>query len=194
MSSENKLQAFIILTGLLAFMGCLVYSILTAYIKRQDLIQRQQLERAAARVRINLEDRQLQQELHRQQQEDVEDPVAKSLRLVQILDSLNFETLRPKTDTSIHKDESRGTVESNTVKAAKESNVSLLERLFSATKQEQAAECCICLEPYKDGQVICSAKTAECDHMFHEVCALQWLQDHPECPLCRVTLIETEHG
>jgi hypothetical protein len=193
MSDEENLHPFIVLTGLLAFLGCLTYSILTGYIKRQDLIRRQQIELVAARARINLEQSQQQQELDRQQQEDdIEDPIAKSLRLAQILESLNFETLLPKTDTSNHKDESRGTVE-NTVKA-KALNVPLLERLFSATKQEQAAECCICLEAYKDGQVICSAKTVECDHIFHEVCALPWLQEHPECPLCRATLIETEYG
>jgi hypothetical protein len=187
----------IILTGLFFLMGWLFYSMYKHSFRRQHLIeyflQREGLRLAVARVCINLEQRQLQQELHQQQQEDVEDPVAKSPRLVQILDPLNSETLLPKTDTSNHKDESRGTVE-NTVKAAKALNMSLLERLFSATKQEQAAECFICLEAYKDGQVLCSAKTTEGDHLFHEVCALEWLQDHPEVPLSRAPLRRTEHG
>jgi hypothetical protein len=56
-------------------------------------------------------------------------------------------------------------------------------------KEKSQVECCICLEPYETGQVVCSAKTTDCDHMFHEACALQWLQDHSQCPLCRVTLI-----
>jgi hypothetical protein len=56
-------------------------------------------------------------------------------------------------------------------------------------KEKSQVECCICLEPYETGQVVCSAKTTDCDHMFHEACAFQWLHDHSQCPLCRVTLI-----
>jgi hypothetical protein len=61
-------------------------------------------------------------------------------------------------------------------------------------KEFSQVECCICLEPYETGQVVCSAKTTDCDHMFHEACALQWLQGHSQCPLCRVTLIPESGG
>ncbi|KAL3929011.1 MAG: hypothetical protein SGBAC_012397, partial [Bacillariaceae sp.] len=63
--------------------------------------------------------------------------------------------------------------------------------------------CCICLESYQPGDVVCWAKqqsdhtTAEnskCHHMFHKECAVQWFlrkQTNNQCPMCRVTLLPT---
>uniref|UniRef100_A0A7S4ACH3 RING-type domain-containing protein n=1 Tax=Pseudo-nitzschia australis TaxID=44445 RepID=A0A7S4ACH3_9STRA len=31
---------------------------------------------------------------------------------------------------------------------------------------------------------------ATCNHCFHESCILQWLQNHDECPLCRVNMMQ----
>lgn len=52
-------------------------------------------------------------------------------------------------------------------------------------------ECCICLEEYQAGEIICTAKAPECNHVFHEKCVTSWLMaNHDECPLCRVNLIK----
>lgn len=53
-------------------------------------------------------------------------------------------------------------------------------------------KCVICLEAYKYGQVICSAKIKSCGHIFHADCIQQWLKQNEECPLCRVKLIVPE--
>lgn len=65
-------------------------------------------------------------------------------------------------------------------------------------------ECCsICLEPYVVGDVVARLKhkmatmttektqtaASHCNHCFHKECILGWLQNHHECPLCRVDMI-----
>jgi hypothetical protein len=62
-------------------------------------------------------------------------------------------------------------------------------------------ECCsICLEPFSIGDTVGRLKKdanaantdrAACNHCFHEDCILEWLQNHDECPLCRVDMINT---
>mmetsp|Transcript_8488 Transcript_8488/g.20419 ORF Transcript_8488/g.20419 Transcript_8488/m.20419 type:complete len:359 (+) Transcript_8488:403-1479(+) len=75
--------------------------------------------------------------------------------------------------------------------------------------------CCICLESYQPGDVVCWAKqqdkelllaldttdtentttTNKCHHMFHKECALQWFlrkQTNNQCPMCRITLLPTQ--
>ncbi|CAJ1939518.1 unnamed protein product [Cylindrotheca closterium] len=50
-------------------------------------------------------------------------------------------------------------------------------------------ECSICLQSYEPGQTICLAKNTNCKHVFHQDCIEEWLRDHSDCPLCRVTLV-----
>jgi len=68
---------------------------------------------------------------------------------------------------------------------------SLATTVVCSERKGNKLECVICLEPYKPGQVLCSAKTNKCHHIFHEECAIAWLQESNECPLCRVNLLET---
>ena len=78
-------------------------------------------------------------------------------------------------------------------------------------------DCCsICLEPYRVGDTVarlkrtgttmtatatttattdaasdgdgCTTKSC-CNHWFHKDCILEWLQNHDDCPLCRVDMI-----
>jgi hypothetical protein len=65
-------------------------------------------------------------------------------------------------------------------------------------------DCCsICLEEYKIGDTIARSNTGNnndkteednndsnsCNHCFHKDCIVAWLQNHDECPLCRVDMI-----
>lgn len=52
-----------------------------------------------------------------------------------------------------------------------------------------SVECSICLDQYFVGETICWAKTNKCNHIFHQDCIVRWLQDHDECPLCRVDIL-----
>ena len=50
--------------------------------------------------------------------------------------------------------------------------------------------CCICLEGYKGGEVTCTPKTGECNHVFHKKCLFGWVKkNHSECPICRCVFI-----
>ncbi|PVV04388.1 hypothetical protein BB560_001116 [Smittium megazygosporum] len=42
--------------------------------------------------------------------------------------------------------------------------------------------CPICWESFK------SAIKLPCDHIFHRVCFRKWVEKHPKCPLCRVSI------
>jgi len=50
-------------------------------------------------------------------------------------------------------------------------------------------ECCICLDVYESGETISWAKSDKCDHIFHEECAIEWLTNHDDCPLCRTMIL-----
>mmetsp|Transcript_8630 Transcript_8630/g.20743 ORF Transcript_8630/g.20743 Transcript_8630/m.20743 type:complete len:356 (-) Transcript_8630:128-1195(-) len=65
--------------------------------------------------------------------------------------------------------------------------------LSSWRRPAEVVECCICLEEYEQGEIICAAKTAECNHFFHEKCVTGWLlAGHDQCPLCRINLLKDE--
>lgn len=42
--------------------------------------------------------------------------------------------------------------------------------------------CAICLEAYKEGELLTALR---CDHFFHTNCLAGWLRRSPQCPLCR---------
>ena len=61
-------------------------------------------------------------------------------------------------------------------------------------KPEQEEEdngdcCCICLDSYQANDIICSPTCSDCNHIFHERCAIQWFQKHDECPMCRTNIM-----
>lgn len=45
--------------------------------------------------------------------------------------------------------------------------------------------CTICLIDYREGDNICWSHNPQCQHQFHKVCIIEWLQNHDECPCCR---------
>ena len=81
------------------------------------------------------------------------------------------------------------------------SATSILARLalpwWRAPNQQEAEQeeedngdcCCICLDPYQANDIICSPTCSDCNHIFHERCAIQWFQKHDECPMCRTNIM-----
>jgi hypothetical protein len=54
--------------------------------------------------------------------------------------------------------------------------------------------CAICLNAFKEGQLVCESKNGSCEHCFHETCLSKWLalKGHDDCPICRAKyLVET---
>jgi len=58
-------------------------------------------------------------------------------------------------------------------------------------------DCCsICLEPYQFGDNVARLKKKangrrSCKHWFHKNCIHEWLENHDECPLCRVKIVKS---
>jgi len=55
-----------------------------------------------------------------------------------------------------------------------------------------SAECSICMEGYKKGDMICWSRNLSCSHAFHTECLLLWLMHHDICPNCRSIYIPAE--
>ncbi|XP_040992626.1 putative RING-H2 finger protein ATL71 [Juglans microcarpa x Juglans regia] len=51
-----------------------------------------------------------------------------------------------------------------------------------------SSSCCICLDDYKESDVLLTL-LPDCGHLFHPNCIHPWLRMHPNCPLCRNTLV-----
>lgn len=73
------------------------------------------------------------------------------------------------------------------------------------TKAQEKESCAICLASYAIGEtIVCSSKTSECRHCFHEACMVTWLVKQQkqsskgqqrchtpdeQCPCCRQTFV-----
>jgi hypothetical protein len=57
----------------------------------------------------------------------------------------------------------------------------------SETDESQglAVQCVICLEKFRQGDMICTSCNNQCIHEFHETCITTWLLHHQDCPSCR---------
>ena len=53
------------------------------------------------------------------------------------------------------------------------------------TRASTCFECSICMEPYRNLEIICYSRNPDCRHAFHKVCALEWLENNTDCPVCR---------
>jgi len=54
------------------------------------------------------------------------------------------------------------------------------------TVEEIGKDCIICVEPLSLNQT--ALRLPSCGHLFHESCALLWLEQHNSCPYCRQEL------
>jgi Ring finger domain len=64
----------------------------------------------------------------------------------------------------------------------------------NCTGDNLIACCCICLEPYRVGDVVAWSNNSceDCLHVFHKVCIHQWLENpkHDDCPSCRTVILQ----
>ncbi|CAN8316870.1 unnamed protein product [Cochlearia groenlandica] len=56
--------------------------------------------------------------------------------------------------------------------------------------KEIGNECTVCLSVFDDGEEI--RRLSACEHAFHVSCIEMWLKDHPNCPICRADVKQTE--
>ncbi len=101
----------------------------------------------------------------------------------------------------------------SSVRSLLTSSMQFLNRVAGTGSQNE--ECCsICLEQYQVGDIVTRLKRTpeqmerekqeslkehdeeehhnhdgECNHWFHDHCITEWLQNHDECPLCRVDMV-----
>ena len=85
---------------------------------------------------------------------------------------------------------------SNTSSAAQGDDVNDSLSAASATNSENlVACCCICLEPYREGDIVAWNNSSDeaCLHVFHRDCIRMWLTNpkHNECPSCRTDLLNS---
>ncbi|VFR02924.1 unnamed protein product [Cuscuta campestris] len=65
-----------------------------------------------------------------------------------------------------------------------EDEVAALEKQRFAGEEEEAPPCSVCLEEYREGDVI-TPLSSSCSHYFHNACIAKWLRRKRTCPVCR---------
>ncbi|RAL37402.1 hypothetical protein DM860_000096 [Cuscuta australis] len=55
---------------------------------------------------------------------------------------------------------------------------------LSEEEEEEAPSCAVCLEEYREGDVI-TPLSSSCSHKFHNGCIAKWLRRKRTCPVCR---------
>jgi hypothetical protein len=63
----------------------------------------------------------------------------------------------------------------------------------SCSMDDDQPECAICLEHFRDSQLVCEPTNEECHHFFHKDCMAVWLMLHTRCPICREKYLEKNH-
>lgn len=58
--------------------------------------------------------------------------------------------------------------------------------VVSHHSEASAAECCICLGVFEDGEKV--KVLPRCYHCYHPECVDRWLSAQPSCPMCRNSL------
>ncbi|KAL3942477.1 MAG: hypothetical protein SGBAC_003328 [Bacillariaceae sp.] len=70
---------------------------------------------------------------------------------------------------------------------------STMSFLSSLIRPNHDAECSICLDHYQQGEIICTPKKDECNHVFHRECLMEWMMmNNDGCPLCRVDFMKDD--
>ncbi|KAL3938401.1 MAG: hypothetical protein SGBAC_006682 [Bacillariaceae sp.] len=142
--------------------------------------------------------------------EDTNSTLASSIRSRSKLDSLsdkktkeatgdtealpgnNEEKNRTDADENDVSESNPGESSSSEPKHRQASN-STMSFLSSLIRPSHDAECCICLDHYEQGEIICASKSEECNHVFHKECLMDWMmKNNDRCPLCRVDFMKDD--
>jgi|LauGreDrversion4_2_1035121.scaffolds.fasta_scaffold418772_2 hypothetical protein len=57
-----------------------------------------------------------------------------------------------------------------------------------APGQDSSTSCTICMEDFQPGERV---RILPCFHHYHVACIDQWLREHPQCPVCKFSLVTT---
>ncbi|PUZ76143.1 hypothetical protein GQ55_1G266200 [Panicum hallii var. hallii] len=68
--------------------------------------------------------------------------------------------------------------------------VTVYRKAAPGSKEEDAAECAVCLAELEDGEE--ARFLSRCGHGFHAACVDTWLASHTTCPLCRLTVAKPD--
>ncbi|KAK3777070.1 hypothetical protein RRG08_008917 [Elysia crispata] len=75
-------------------------------------------------------------------------------------------------------------------RAAKKAIAKIPQKTLNAGDKELEGDfdqCAVCIEPYKDGDII---RLMPCRHVFHKSCVDPWLLDHRTCPMCKLDILQ----
>lgn len=66
-----------------------------------------------------------------------------------------------------------------------------IEKLPSVaiTKVHNGYNCSVCVEDLQEDEVVLKLP---CEHLFHKICIVPWLELHNTCPVCRNGLVEND--
>jgi len=138
--------------------------------------------------------------------ENTSNMLASSIRSMSKLDSSVEKTKEPTEDSEaahnnneeIPNTDENDTSESNAgdssqPESSRHQAASTISFLSSWIRPNHDAECCICLDHYEPGEVICASKSEECSHVFHKECLMDWMmKNNNRCPLCRVDFMKED--
>ncbi|CAK9318740.1 unnamed protein product [Citrullus colocynthis] len=65
-------------------------------------------------------------------------------------------------------------------------SIPLLQYKKSTAKEETSSECAVCLSEFEEDETVRIIPI--CSHLFHIDCIDIWLQNNPNCPLCRTSI------
>jgi Ring finger domain len=58
--------------------------------------------------------------------------------------------------------------------------------------ESEGRECPVCMECFKQGDLVSWSSSEECHHVFHHSCIKAWLIHHECCPYCRLTMLSVD--
>jgi len=53
--------------------------------------------------------------------------------------------------------------------------------------QEKSQSCTICMDEFQPGDRV---RILPCFHQYHVACVDEWLHQHPDCPICKFSLVD----
>lgn len=58
---------------------------------------------------------------------------------------------------------------------------------------DSGKECAVCMERFKENDIVSWSPDERCGHVFHHECIKEWLLFHDNCPYCRITVLPVDN-